>query len=66
MPICTNCRHKKWVQENTFGGHWTICICSARNLRFGLEIDTAQNRSDKKRGIDAMPETCWRFEKWEK
>jgi len=34
-----------------------------RKLNFGLEIDVYENKNDRKRGVDAMPITCWKFEK---
>jgi len=65
MTDCKQCRHRKWIQINPYGGHWAICKCLARNLCFGLEIDVYENKNDKKRGIDAMPDKCFRFEKIE-
>jgi len=61
--MCKLCRHRIWTQIRTFGGHWTICTCPVRKFNFGLEIDVYENKGDRKRGVDAMPSTCWKFEK---
>ena len=51
------------MQLKTHGGNWTVCTCAVRDLCFGLEVDVREKRGDKRRGIDPMPDKCWRFEK---